>query len=498
MLTLPKLPKKDIKKFIESNGNAHNWFVLIAVFFGFLFVFGTPLLWGQDEITHFDRAYQISRGHILPTTISTGTGNNYGGLVPNNAYKLESFVGGNLATGSQISGAHNGVKWVTDFKGYLKLGALSINGPKHLATFPNTAPYSPVAYFPSVLGLRMSEALNLNMAESIYTARLFALIFYIVCIYFLLKSLQKFKSRWLVFIVALLPSSLYQASTITADTMTLAVVLIVCGLFLKTLLKERLTRAETIVLLSSILLLPLIKPTYILFSFLILFIPNQLLDATDRLAKYIRYLTLSACLALFAYWSYLTRYLTNAPRLALPFPWANYINPRQQVHYTIDHPFAVARVFLRTFLVQDGYYLTGAVGGFGYNNILAPGIAIISSLSAMFLGVVNMEKLKISKTKLFAIIAITIGSILILFETFYMTITPVGTTQGPIGMIVQGLLGRYFIFYIPLTLIALGCIFKPRLNQGTSTSRVVNIAIVSLVIFSLLTAAVKYFYFTWG
>jgi uncharacterized membrane protein len=313
-----------------------------------------------------------------------------------------------------------------------------------------------------------------------------------------LESLQKFKSKWLVFIVALLPSSLYQASTITADTMTLAVVFIVCGLFLKTLLKERLTRAETIVLLAAVLLLPLIKPTYILFSFLILFIPNQLLDATERLAKYIKYVTLAACLALFAYWSYLTRYLTNAPRLALPFPWANYINPKQQLHYTIDHPFTVAKVFLRTALVQDDYYLTGAIGGFGYNNIMAPGIAVVSSLSAMVLGVLNMEKLKISKTKLFAIIAITIGSIIILFETFYMTITPVGTTQGPIGMIVQGLLGRYFILYFPLTLIALGCIFKPRLNQDTSTNKVVNIAIVSFVIFSLLMAAVKYFYLTWG
>ena len=498
MLTFPSLSKKDVKKFIKSNSDAHNWFVLIAVIFGCLFVFGTPLLWGQDEITHFDRAYQISRGHILPTTIPTGTGNNYGGLIPNNAYQLESFVTGNLSNGSQISGAHNGVKWVTDFRGYLKLGALSINGQKHLATFPNTAPYSPVAYIPSALGLRLSEVLNFNLAESIYTARLFALAFYIVCIYFVLKGLQKFKSKWLVFIVALLPASLYQASTITADTMTLAVIFIVCGLFLKTLLKERLTRAETIVLLTAVLLLPLVKPTYILFSFLILFIPNQLLDATVRLAKYIKYVTLAACLALFAYWSYLTRYLTNAPRLALPFPWANYIDPRQQLHYTISHPFAVAKVFLRTALVQDDYYLTGAVGAFGYNNIMAPGLAVVSSLSAMVLGVVNMETLKIGKTKLLAIIAITLGSVLILFETFYMTITPVGTTQGPIGMIVQGLLGRYFIVYFPLTLIVLGCVFKPRLNRNASTTKMINAAIVSLVIFSLLMAAVKYIYLTWG
>jgi uncharacterized membrane protein len=190
--------------------------------------------------------------------------------------------------------------------------------------------------------------------------------------------------------------------------------------------------------------------------------------------------------------------LVNAPSLALPYYWASAIDPHKQLHYAISHPISVAKVFIRTTIVNDDYYLTGAIGGFGYNNVQAPGIVVLSSLAAMGLSVLGLEKIKTSTAKLLSLMAIFIGSLVALYFTFYLTITPVGVSEGPVGMIVQGLMGRYFIPYIILVLIILGCIFKPRLAQNKNSDRALSTTIVILTAFGLLLTFLKYYYVTWG
>ncbi len=470
-------------------------FIVLASFFGLLFVFKTPLLWGEDEITQFSRSYQVSRGHILPIKVGA---NNYGGYVPDSAYKLFSFVGNGLSYGSKNSALSNGVGWFATSTSYDNLKTSPLNSKDVIAEFPNTAPYSPIAYLPSSAGLLVSSLLKLDLSNSIYLARLFSLIFFVIAIAYSLKSLKPFRAKWIVFTVALLPMVIFQASTITADTMTLTIIIVISSLYLKTILKSKLNKTETVVFISGILALPLVKPTYILFALLILLVPSKRLSLGGRYATFLKYVTVAISFGLLGVWSYLTRSLENAPSLALPTYWAPAINPKEQIQYSLHHPIAVSKVFIRTAILNDNYYLNGMVGGFGYNNILVPAVAVLSSLGAMVLSILNSEKLKLNWQRSTSLIIVSAGSIFALFYTFYLTITPVGTTEGSVGMIVQGLMGRYFVPYIILVLTILAILFKPRFTKDKTTYDTVKKTIIILVVFSLLVSFLKYYYVTWG
>ena len=230
----------------KAHLNAHTAFLLIATTFGLLFVFTTPLLWGQDEITHFGRAYEISQGQMLPVPFQTGSATNYGGNVPTSAYKLISFVANDLRIGEKAAQKDNNIGLVRQPAQYKLLGSKSINdNKKSFLLFPNTAPYSPFAYFPSIIGLFVSDKLNFDLTNSIHLARLLPLIFYVTTVYYLLRSLRRYRARWVILSVALLPTAIYQASTITADTMTIITMMVVSALYLKTFLGEKLNSYET-------------------------------------------------------------------------------------------------------------------------------------------------------------------------------------------------------------------------------------------------------------
>jgi hypothetical protein len=51
-------------------------YLVLALFFGFLFVVITPPLTNADEVNHFMRAYQLSSGHVLAPMVKGYAGGN--------------------------------------------------------------------------------------------------------------------------------------------------------------------------------------------------------------------------------------------------------------------------------------------------------------------------------------------------------------------------------------------------------------------------------------
>lgn len=485
-----------LKQIISPYVNTQNLFFLIAATVGTLFVFTIPLLWGQDETTHFGRAYQISEGHFMsiPATDYMGRGMSYGGWIPQNADKLITHVNADIPNGAKNANANYGIKWIIDPTDYSKLGNLPLeNGKYQLYDFPNTAPYSPIAYIPNALGLRIAEVFRFNLAAAIYIARLFNLMFFIAVIYFVLRALKNLRSKWIVFTLSLLPMVMFQASTITADTVTITLAIVISSLFLKALCKQKLTKSETIVLLISVILLPIAKPTYLLFSFLILFIPKKFLTLfSSKIINFAKYISVVLGLALFAYWTYITKNLVNDPRLLLPVTWWNQVNTKQQIHYVASHPLTTLKTAIRSMFSVDQGLFEGAIGTFGFNAVVVPGIAILSSITAMIMAVLNSERLQVGKLKILAMMCVAIGSLTLLLGTFYVAITPVGWPN------IQGLEGRYFIPFALLILIILGGLFEVRLSSSKKDLKIVSTTIVALVVFSLIISYVKYTYVTWG
>ena len=73
-----------------------------------------------------------------------------------------------------------------------------------------------------------------------------------------------------------LPIAVFQAGTVTADTVTNALALLVSAVIVKALfLGDRLSKPETVAALAATILLPVCKPTYVLLAMLTVLIPAR-------------------------------------------------------------------------------------------------------------------------------------------------------------------------------------------------------------------------------
>lgn len=485
-----------MKKRIAPHLNAHNAFMIIAIVFGLFFLRTTPLLWGADETTQLGRAYQVSQGHVQPELFGIFHGGGYGGQMPQAFINLIYYVNEDITTHSRENS--NGVGQVNNPSGYKALAAQKIGPPKTLYVFSNTAPYSPLVYAPSALGLRLGIAGGFDVGNTIHLARLFDLLSYILIIGLALKSLRRTNIKWIIFAVALLPMSLFQASIITADSLTIAVSLLLVALAAKGFLTDDdFTKSDKVLLALSIISLPLLKPTYLPLIFLVLLIPGKKLSKSYQVANTFKSILLFASICFFGFWSYETRNITDTLRLVIPGPVWDTINPKQQEHFLIRHEFSYLLTIARTFLIYDNAYFTQFFGLLGFNYVAIPAVSIIASFISLILALVLSSGIKqrVSKMKLTSIFVVVAASVLFMLTTFYITLSTVGTT------VIGGLQGRYFIPLAAPTLLGLGLLI-PRIKISSADYkklyRHATVLLVALIVFSLTLSAIKYYYFTFG
>lgn len=472
--------KKVFAVFTNSYINLAIIFVLLAGLFGAIFVFTTPLLWGVDEITQFSRALNISEGHIIAQKLPSKI-EGYGGNVPTNLLNLWSNVSYNLTHPPS-----NGVHIFYDNSVQNEIGSQHFSKVESPINFSNTAVYSPVVYAPSIAGIYLSNLLNLNIYWTIILARLATLGFYILFIYFAIKSLIKTRAKWIVFTVGLVPMVLFQASIVNADAVTNAVIFLFTALFIKaSLLKLKLNRFESWTLIVTALAIPIVKPSYILFSFLLLLVPfEKLYFKRPRLYTY---LSLITGILLFAIWTYLTKAEASSVKL-FNVVGSQYVDSKLQIKYIISHFNTDIILIPKTLLLNDLNYLLSSLGYLGFAMIQVPAISIIGAVISMVLGALITENWVAKKITKFSMILVTIASFLGILLVLYVTFTQVGLST------VQGIQGRYFI---PLFMLALVCFSMTGIRLLVKTAkqyRMATYTMTILTVLSLLGAVIKYIY----
>jgi uncharacterized membrane protein len=487
-----------MKKLPNPKPTVASLFVVIAVIFGVYFTFSTPLLWGADETTQLGRAYQVSQGHVKPKFFGIFHGGGYGGYIPNNLLQLISYVNNDLTTHTRLNS--NGVGEVNNPNGYHIYASKKLGPATTAYIFSNTAPYSPLAYIPSALGLRVGSALKLDIGNTIYLARLFDLATYVLLVWLSLRSLRKYKTKWIIFVIALLPMTLFQSAMITADGPTNATSLLLVALVIKGLLsKTELSLAEKILLGLATIGLPLLKPTYFPLSFLVLLIPSARLGISKRAAVVIKLVVLSLSLGLFTAWSYEARNITNSVRLVIPGSVWSTIDPTSQEHFLLHHPISYLATIFRTLILNDNAMFNQFFGLLGFNYVQIPGVSIAASFVAMLVALFMTDDLERRKTKItiLAFLAAIVVCAGLMFTTFYITLTSVS------GTVVGGIQGRYFIplatpllFFLGLLAMKFGLRPKEELDYGLYAR--LSYFIVMLVIGSLILGAAKYHYVTFG
>ncbi|OJF83596.1 hypothetical protein NS14008_36405 [Nocardia seriolae] len=485
-------------------GSAAVLFILIAGIFGAVWSVLTPPFWGHDEITQFGRAYQVAHGGFLPEKIHDDRGPAWGGDVPVSIDTLMSY-----AFHDYNDNPDEPEPMVADPHAYDELGAAAVSDETKQVWFTNTAAYSPIPYLPPAAGIRIAEALDLNVGGMVLATRWAGLIAYLVIVGFALRVLRGHRVQWLAFTVAVLPIALFQAGTVTTDTVTNALALLLSALVVKGLfLGERLSKPETVAALATTVLLPVCKPTYVLIAMLTVLIPARRFhfgsrsgfDGTERVAAWQRVLpwaTAAVGALVCAVWMKIAAPTGDGMSLMRPEKdWGN-VRPGDQLHGILTDPAHFLRVFGDSIARRDQLWFTQFFGALGFSYVEVPALTILASLLAFIVSIGVAERFApraASRLSTWVVLLTVAASVAMIYVTLYMSFTPVGY------YIIDGVQGRYFV---PLAVLALAVLLRwmpLRLTDaaGRFPVRGAAVTVAGATSVALIAAVVKYATIVWG
>lgn len=476
-------------------GTATLAFLLLAGVFGAVFSVVTPPFWGHDEITQFGRAYQVAQGQITPQKIHDDRGPAWGGQVPLSVDALMSF-----AFDDYQNNEDEPDPMVVDPDAYDALGALPVSKATKQVWFTNTAAYSPVPYLPAVAGIRVAQALDLSVGGMVLATRWAGLLAYLVIVGFAVRVLRGHRVQWLALTVAVLPIAVFQAGTVTADTVTNALALLVSAFIVKGLfLGQRLSRPETVFALTATILLPVCKPTYVLLAMLIVLIPAQRFGFGDpeRPAIWQRVLPWAAAAiggAAFAVWMKIAAPTGDGMSLMRKQEQWGSVRPGDQLKEILGDPGHFLSVFGDSIARRDQRWFTQFFGELGFAYIDVPALTIVASLLAFVVSIGIADRMVGDRPRTWLVLLTMLASVAMIYVTLYMSFTPVGY------FIIDGVQGRYFV---PLALLTLAVFLRwmpLRLTdiEGKTPTRGPAITVVLATSVALIAAVVKYSTIVWG
>lgn len=477
-------PARRVRRF----GTASLLFVVLGALFGAAFAVVTPPFWGHDEITQFGRAYQVAHGGFLPQEIDDDRAVAYGGQVPASIDALMDHAFEDYRTNPEEPAPMAG-----DPAAYDRLKAAPVGAADTTIWFTNTAAYSPVPYVTVAAGIRVAEALDLDVGGTVLAARLAGLAAYLALGGFALHALRGRRIAWLGFALAMLPIAMFQAGTVTADTVTNGLALLFSALFVKAVfLRDRLSKPESLVLLTSVLALPLCKPTYFLLAMLVVIVPRDRLSGFPAV-RWIPQLTALVGLALFGVWTKISSGTTEGMGLMRPEKQWYSVIPTEQMEGVLSDPLGFLDTFYRTLVYRDQLYFVQFFGELGFGYVDVPATAMVLALTAIVLAFGVAERLdprRWSTTVTTLVVLLSVGMI---FGTLYLSFSPVGF------YIIDGVQGRYFL---PLALVGFTVLLRwipLRITvDGRTPGRGVPIAITLLTVGSLVATLLKYSTVVWG
>lgn len=199
-----------MKNSISKISSPEKIFVIIALFFGLLTIFITPIFTGADEESHFIRAWGISKGELF---LSSKDGNKV--TMPKSFRTTIGCLQNKIATQGNVyeyKYVNYGKKLpqTTDCALAIKV---DVNDSERILA--SSASYSPVAYIPQVVALYIGQMLNMPIFVMGYMVRVAVLVAYIAFIYFAIRLLKT--RQWSLVGVALLPHSMMQITNPGAD-----------------------------------------------------------------------------------------------------------------------------------------------------------------------------------------------------------------------------------------------------------------------------------------
>ncbi len=422
-------------------------FVLIALVFGLLFVFITPVNSVPDESGHFLRSYQISELKI----ISKINNNRIGDSLPGNFTSLMN-------------------NWQIKYHCVIKQKEQNRNT---FYDFRYQAVFSPASYLPQAIGISIAKWFTSSNIPIYYLGRIFNLLFFIGLLYFTLKIIPIYK--WLFFALALNPMTLYLAGSYSADTpaIGLSYFTIAYILFLAfSNEKEKLTRKDYVILFLSLSFLALIKNAYFLIGFFILIIPESKFGSRKN-----KILSIFSITILSIGLNYLWMLQIHE---ILPLYMSTKTNPDVQLNFILHNPFEFISILIRSLNAYlFGWWIPSAIGNFGNLGLLLP--AKMTSLYAIVFFILALiganKEIRFSFFQKGVSIFIFISIFVVINIMLFLSWMTVGSI-----IMAGSFQGRYFLPILPLFLFVFYNNYRINFNHKNISKYIILWFILSEII----------------
>jgi hypothetical protein len=317
--------------------------------------------------------------------------------------------------------------------------------------------YSPFLLLPQALALRyLGLSLQLPALTVYYACRLVGLLCYLILCWLAVRLIPF--GKWVLAILIVSPMAIFQASTISADTISNGIGFLFLAASLAMARARALGWRQWLALLGLIALLFTAKVNLL---FLVL-LPFLLIFPRNFKMKYgYVWLGASALILLLIEvggWNVLayskfTRALAGA-------------DPRQQLLFVASNPLLFANIIAKDVWGHTLAYLQGWVGVYGYNYWPVPALTYLLYPLAVIVATVRgdgpvvggaVQQGPDKRTRL-VLVALFIIGFLLTIVSLYIAFTPVKS------LLVAGVQGRYFTVIMPL-------LFLAALGLGSGTTK---------------------------
>ena len=391
-------------------------FLVLALVLGTAHILVTPLDQTPDELAHIYRSYEISQGNILPEKSEDG---HYYARMPITAYN-----------GTYL--------WRNDHKVYKRIldnMFVQSEGEKNDGKYDVTATYHPVGYMPQVAGLKIGQAIRLPDLMTFYLGRLISFIVFILCCYFALNIMPKYKEFLLFFMI--LPETLQQSMSFNPDSLLMGACFLLIAFVSKYIYEKdsKITnRSLACICILAVIIACCKTIVYLPILLMYLMIPYDKFNSKRQ--KYIGFMVIIAL------------------ALAAEFIWIklspSMISSTDSTSFLLSNPFKVLLSAVGTGVgVNTTHYIEGMLGmHLSYGNVKPPiniylYVAIILFVIMLFR---NTEKIVFNKFNkaLYWIIPIAVVGLL------YAAAFTQWDFNGKESNVIAGIQGRYLLPIMPL------------------------------------------------
>ena len=392
--------------------NPQKYFLILAGIFGIMSVFLVPPFQRSDEINHFRRVEEISNGQFIGTNLDGKRGGYLPADLGRITYELNS-------------------KGIQDDRSKLQdVGEIF----KTLGFAPSVAvfteyknpswPYPPVLYLPQAIGAVLAKVSQRTMV-TFYLSRLFNLFFWAFAVYLAISITPCFK--WGFFMLALLPTSLQQAASVSPDALINGVSFLWFAFIFKFSMdrdKILLGSRDLVVLLIFSLLLILSKAVYSPLVLLLLFIPSDKFGSKVRYFSFLTSIVLIDCIAGYAFWHWSVNSFSSLGGSAAG------VAPEtvSKIGFILNNPVSSFKGYFNEVLTKALFSRQFIPGVFGGVVFLTTLLVFITNHEGGAVEIMTREK---------GILAALLFSVTLLI--FYVFLSPDSVK------VVDGVQGRYFI-----------------------------------------------------